>query len=163
MRYQKMKTKRNIIIFALLCIIAIGIGCIAAKWDTFSINKKVIQTVPTNEVIKSYSTTLSYSDLARNPEKYKGTKITAIGTVLQVMENGNKVDLRVAVAGNSDKVIMVTYNIGKDYKRILENDTITIRGVFGGLSTYNTILGAEVTVPVISGDYVTLENKLINP
>jgi excinuclease UvrABC helicase subunit UvrB len=149
---------KYIIIFVLLSVLAIGIGYGLAKYKKTS---AVIEVLPSTEIIKSYSNTdnLTYSQLSRSPEQCKGKKITIKGTVLQVIENGNDVALRVALNGDTNKVIYVAYKIGGDYKRILENDNVAIMGISNGLFTYQSSLNTDITIPLVNADYVILSNN----
>jgi excinuclease UvrABC helicase subunit UvrB len=149
---------KYIIIFVLLSVLAIGIGYGLAKYKKTS---AVIEVLPSTEIIKSYSNTdnLTYSQLSRSPEQCKGKKLTIKGTVLQVIENGNDVALRVALNGDTNKVIYVAYKIGGDYKRILENDNVAIMGISNGLFTYQSSLNTDITIPLVNADYVILSNN----
>ena len=73
-----------------------------------------------------YNTGITYEQLARTPDDYKGKNITLTGEVIQVVEGDDETDLRVAVDGNYDNVIMVGYDPDiMNGSRILENDKIT--------------------------------------
>lgn len=41
-------------------------------------------------------------------------------------------------------------------KRFLEDDIVTFYGTYDGLYTYETILGASVTIPSVTARYMTL-------
>ncbi|MDR3593563.1 hypothetical protein [Clostridium sp.] len=153
--------KKYIISFITIIIlgaIAIGIGYGLAKYKKTS---AVIEVLPSTDIIKSYSNTdnLTYVQLSRSPEQYKGKKVTIKGTVLQVIENGNDVALRVALNGDMNKVVYVTYVVGSDYKRILENDNVAIMGISNGLFTYQSPLNTDITIPSVNADYVILGNN----
>lgn len=94
---------------------------------------------------------LSYSDVSRNPDSYKGRKAVISGTVIQVQE------------GMLDSVIMrvqtpygiwyVTYVRPEGESRILENDQITCYGECNGVETYIAVLGNQVTIPSMRMEY----------
>jgi len=44
---------------------------------------------------------------------------------------------------------MVTYNKGIVEGRVLDKDIVTLYGKYYGLTTYKTVLGAEMTIPKI--------------
>jgi len=150
--------KKIIIIFIPLSILAMCIGYALARPKIF-VKQTVIETIPSTQIMQTYNTKLSYVQLERSPEQYKGAKTTAMGTVVQVSEDGNNVTLRVALNGDDNKIFMATYTTGKDYKRILENDFVTIRGVSNGIYTYKSALDTDITIPLFSVDYITLGNN----
>ena len=51
-----------------------------------------------------YNTGITYNQLARTPDEYKGKKVKFYGRVAQVME-GEEIHLRIAVSGNYNNVI----------------------------------------------------------
>lgn len=144
--------KKYVIIFILLSILSVFIGYVAAK----SRNSNVIESLPSTEIMNTYNLKVSYSDLSRSPKTYKSKKLIVQGKVIQVIEGGNKVSLRVEIANNPDKVVFATYTTGKDYKRIIENDVVTIFGVSQGLCAYESALNTEITIPSVSVDYIVL-------
>lgn len=100
---------------------------------------------------KGYETGITYNQLARTPDDYEWKKVKFTGRVLQVLE-GDEVNLRIAVNGNSDTVILVYYRPSITEVRVLERDNITIYGVFQGLHTYKSVMGASITIPLIRVD-----------
>lgn len=101
--------------------------------------------------------TVQYKDVERNPEQYKGKKIKVSGKVIQVMESGSSVTLRVSDARDSDNIWYVTYKRSENEARILEDDNITLYGECRGVVTYTTILGSSVTIPGVNA--VIIEQK----
>jgi len=67
------------------------------------------------------------------------------------------VALRVASKGRYDDVVYVIYYRGSGEARILEDDKVTVYGTSKGLYTYETVMGAEVTIPMILADSVTVK------
>lgn len=103
---------------------------------------------------KGYKTGITYDQLARNPEEYRGKKVMFKGEVLQVSEVDSEIQIRLATKANkwggySDNVIYVYFDKSLLSGRILEDDIITIYGIARGLHTYTTVLGASVTLPLI--------------
>lgn len=96
-----------------------------------------------------FETGITYDQLARNPDDYKQKKVKFRGRVLQVIENNIMNELRLAVDGDSDKVLYVNYSSSLASSRILKGDTITVYGTASGIKTYTTIMGASVSVPNI--------------
>lgn len=104
----------------------------------------------------------SYEDIARNPQKVIGENAKVTGTVIQVLENGLSVVMRVNIAkqGNSynSNIVYVEYRRkSNDEDRILEGDIVDIYGTLNGLKTYNNVLGAEESLPFISAEYVDIK------
>ena len=51
----------------------------------------------------------------------------------------------------------VAYYRAAGEARILEDDRVTVYGTSRGLYTYETVMGAEVTIPFIWADSVTVK------
>lgn len=103
---------------------------------------------------KGYNTGISFDDLSRNPDSYEGKKVQFTGEVLQVTELTNEVQIRLATKANSwggysDDVIYLYFDSNLISSRILEEDIITIYGTSRGLHSYTTVLGANMTLPLI--------------
>lgn len=102
---------------------------------------------------------VSYSDLARNPDNYKSTKIKFTGKVVQVIGGDDSIGaLRVNVTKGKygyDDTIYVMY-VPDPSNRILEDDIISLYGVSTGLYSYTTVLGAQVTIPSVLAVYVDI-------
>ena len=103
---------------------------------------------------RGYDTGITYNQLARTPDDYEGEKVKFSGKVLQVMEGSSDVQIRLAVNGDYDKVVYGTYDKTIVSSRILEDDYITIMGTSGGLLTYESTMGASITIPSISIDKI---------
>ena len=103
---------------------------------------------------RGYDTGRTYNQLARTPDDYEGEKVKFSGKVLQVMEGSSDVQIRLAVNGDYDKVVYGTYDKTIVSSRILEDDYITIMGTSGGLLTYESTMGASITIPSISIDKI---------
>lgn len=99
------------------------------------------------EAKKGYDTGITYNQIARTPDDYKGKKIKFKGKVIQVMEGDGEVQIRLAVGGDYDKIIYGVYDSGIVSSRVLEDDNITIMGLSAGLLTYTSTMGGEITIP----------------
>lgn len=103
---------------------------------------------------KSYT----YNEIARNPESYKGYFAKFTGEVIQVMEDGDEYTLRVDITKGKygwDDTILVAYEKQDSSEpRILEDDVITMYGMLWGTHTYETVLGASVTIPLFFAEYI---------
>ena len=105
---------------------------------------------------------LEYKAMSRDPDTYEGNLYKFDGKILQVMEDSQSdgttlVSLRVATKGNYDNVVYVVYYRAAGEARILEDDRVTVYGTSNGLYTYETVMGAEVTIPLIWADSVTVK------
>lgn len=89
--------------------------------------------------------TVAYSDVERNPDTYKGTKIRVSGSVEQVIEGWfNSVTLRLDSNGDT---WVITYTHKEGESRILDGDYITVYGECDGVTSVTNILGAQMTYP----------------
>ena len=113
------------------------------------------------ESYKGQSVPIPYTDLVRNPDKYKGRRVVYTGSVVQVVfEQKNNVHLRVALTkgdfGVWDDIIYVTYSKPSGGDRILEGDIVQLWGEVKGLYTGKTIFGDFVAIPEVSARYLTI-------
>lgn len=99
---------------------------------------------------------LDYKGVSRNPSDYTGRYVKFDGKVLQVMEDDSLVSFRIASKGNYDDVVYVSMTRPDSYSRILEDDKVTVSGVYFDLMTYETVMGASITIPWIWADLVAL-------
>lgn len=99
----------------------------------------------------------SYQDVARNPDAWEGHKVKFRGEVIQVMESNSDYTLRVNVTqeryGWSD-TIMVSYHATEGSPRILEDDVMTFFGTMAGMYSYESVMGATITVPLMHAQFV---------
>lgn len=107
-----------------------------------------------------YKTGITFDQIARTPDDYKGKKIEFTGKVLQVMEEDDYTEIRLAVDGDYDNVILV--DIDSDImngSRILEDDLVTVSGVSDGTTTYESTSGANITIPAMTAKIVNDQGK----
>lgn len=130
---------------------------ISKSRDEYNAKKKAEQEAKkAAEEKASYNTGITYKQLARTPEDYYGKKVKFTGTVLQVMEGGIETDLRIAINGDHDTVLFATYNTSISSVRILEDDNVTVYGIYTGIQNYQTVLGASRSIPGMSVDKIEL-------
>ncbi|MBQ1250187.1 MAG: toxin regulator [Clostridia bacterium] len=96
-----------------------------------------------------YETGITYDQLARTPDNYIGELVKFRGKVLQVVEGDAEINIRLAVNNNFDNVLFCGYSPDIVSSRILENDTITIYGESLGLYSYESTIGAQITIPAV--------------
>ena len=110
-----------------------------------------------------YSSDYSYNTIARDSESYKDTKVKYRGKVLQEGDSGQGLHyIRFAVDSNYDTVLFVTYDSGQVTGRILEDDILTIYGTVVGDYSYETVMGATVTLPWIHADIIDTSEVNMN-
>lgn len=113
---------------------------------------------------KNSCKTISFKELSRNPDKYEGNKYKFTGEVIQSTQNtlwGVTIySLRINVTktdyGWTD-TIYATVTVNSDEDRILEDDVITIWGECDGLYTYESVMGASISLPKIDIEYYTIK------
>lgn len=110
---------------------------------------------------KAICSSVSYEDIARKPNEYMGETVVFSGKVIQVLEEGKDVMLRVNVTegefGIWDDTIYVEYRRKSDNEsRILEDDIVTLYGEIQGIKNYTAILGNQVSVPHLKAEYIEL-------
>lgn len=121
------------------------------------------KSISKSEYIKMCKS-IDYASLARNPNSYKGQYFTFTGEVVQVLQKGNGVNLRVNVTEETlfdsifytDTIYVVAF-LHEDGDRILEGDIITLYGECMGLHSYTTVLGDQASIPRIDAEYWNLE------
>lgn len=97
-----------------------------------------------------YDTGITYDQLARTPDDYIFEKVKFRGKVIQVMEGDGITQIRLAVNDNYDTVLYGEFDVSILDSRILEDDTITVRGLSTGLLTYESTMGGSISIPGIS-------------
>lgn len=113
--------------------------------------------------------TYTYKEIARNPNNYIDKKAKFEGKVIQVVENGNNVVLRVNVTKEENQfaedgylysdTIYVEYTRKTDNEsRILNDDIITMYGVLNGTKSYDSVLSGNITVPFLIAEYIDIQN-----
>lgn len=101
-----------------------------------------------------YDTGITYDQLARNPDDYLFEKVKFRGTVIQVMEGDGQTQIRLAVNDDYDLILFAEFDAAVLDSRILEDDTITIRGLSSGLITYESTMGGSISIPGVIIDQI---------
>lgn len=104
-----------------------------------------------------YNTNISYNDVARNPDSYMFKLGKFSGEVVQVIEGDGNYNLRVAVNGNYNNMLLVEYDPSILDVRILENDQVIIYGTNAGTISYESTLGATITIPSMLADKIEIK------
>ena len=130
---------------------------IVAKWKAAEETKKLELAAKKAEEEKvAYDTGITYEQLARTPDDYKGKKAKFTGKVVQLVEGNGENDLRIAVDGDYNNILYVTYDPKIMSTRILENDYVTIKGTSSGIYSYKSTLGKKISVPLMQVDQINL-------
>lgn len=116
--------------------------------DSSSVSSSSSSSNSSSDDLSSYNTGITYDQLARTPKQYKGQKVTFTGEVVQVIEDSGYTELRLAVNGDSDNIILVDLkNKILNGSRVLENDLVTVYGESYGLTSYKSTQGEKITIP----------------
>lgn len=119
--------------------------------------KEAEEKAKKEEEAKGYDTGITYDELARNPDKNKGKKVTFTGTVIQVIRGDGEDEYRVSVKDDYKKVIYVTYIPKEGENKILENDKVIIRGVSIGEISYQSTMGGKISIPGIEAHSIEIK------
>ncbi|WP_270333164.1 hypothetical protein [Ligilactobacillus acidipiscis] len=103
-----------------------------------------------------YKTNITWEQLSRNTDQYKGESVKYTGTVFQV-QNGDSDDdtdiLLLAINDNTEQLLCVEISDSvKIDGNVLEDDNVTVSGTFLGRINYETTLGDNNTVPAMEAE-----------
>jgi len=144
-------------------VIALGVNSVDSNYPgSEDASAKAALTSPV-DYKASCSSSITYDDAARTPDKYSGTRVHFKGEVIQVMENNGDNAYRINVTEgqyeNWSDTIYVKFSLPDGDSRILENDNVDIYGELNGLQTYKTVFGSTVTVPFLNAQYIDAIEK----
>lgn len=135
-----------------------GTGKLYSKDGQVIYDGEFINGVPNETTFKNQSIDIAYSDLARNPDIYEGKLVKFTGKVIQVSEGDNNyAKYRVAVNDDLNFIFLATYTRKDNESRVLEGDSIDTWGIFNGLISYTSIMGAKITIPDIDVNYLSIK------
>ena len=113
---------------------------------------------------KNSCSNYSYNEVARHPDQYVGERVHFRGEVVQVLQDGDSFELRVNVTSSggyytywSDTVYVVYTRENASEGKILEDDIIDFYGEFYGEISYESVLGATITIPCVIAKYIDLD------
>ena len=104
-----------------------------------------------------YYTYLQYSDLSYGSINLVGTRVAVTGKILQnakAAQEGYAGYLRLAVRGENEDVLFVTYHDDVVSADLEEGGQITVYGRCVGYYTYESKTGEEVEIPWMMGDHI---------
>lgn len=123
--------------------------------ETMGVEDQVSEAAKQESMKAEYSSDYSYNTIARDSNSYKDTKVKFRGKVLQEGSSGDGINyIRLAVDSNYDTVLFVTYTSDQVSVRILEDDILTIYGTVVGDYSYETVMGATMTLPWVHSDMI---------
>lgn len=102
---------------------------------------------------------LNYARLARVPENFIGQRIQFKGTVLQVQGSRREgYDIRIATNENGFDDVIYLYAGPESLQNmnILDGDRLDVKGEIQGDYTYTTVLGNNITLPLVIADKVSI-------
>lgn len=105
-----------------------------------------------------YRTDISFESLSRKPDDYIGKKIAVSGNVIEVFDSGDEKGLRIEVDGDFEKIMRVFYDPNLLNIRILEEDQVTVYGVYGGIDKYTAVLGNTIEIPYVDADKINVDS-----
>ncbi len=101
-------------------------------------------------MLKTTAKKVSYAELSKNPDSYKGTSVKFTGQILQILESNGQGVIRLSVTNlgygtwSSDDVVYVTYTGHNDF---VNGDVVTVYGVLQGSYTYTSQANYQITLP----------------
>lgn len=102
--------------------------------------------------------TYTYDEIARNPDDYQFQAAKFRGKVIQVMEDGDNISMRLNITKGrytwSDTIYVQYSRTDPSEGRILEDDIITVYGLMMGTVTYKSVLGSSITIPAMLCSYI---------
>ncbi len=99
------------------------------------------------EDVSMFKSDVSYDEIARHPNDYDGELLTYSGEVAQVIEGDGTTELRIAVDGDYGSIIYGIYDNRILDSRLLEDDKIQFYGESCGIVSYQSTLGATMSIP----------------
>lgn len=98
--------------------------------------------------------TVSYEELFRNSDKYKGQFVRLKGQVIQVLGDPGNWNLRVNVTPNGSEpyvyYVDTVYVFSYSNERVIDKDIIEFTAQANGVYTYQSTFGSDVTIPSLT-------------
>lgn len=130
------------------------------KYEEQTCTLSVTCTTVTPDAYKAQCQDISYDALARTPDNYTGQFIRFTGKIIQVLDEGDSATYRIDVTqgdyGIWDDTVLVSYEYKEGGSRFLKDDIVTFYGMYAGLYTYKSTLGANITIPNVYAEYIDL-------
>lgn len=119
-------------------------------------------TTQTPEMYKASCQSISFEELSRNPDSYIGTPVKMQGEIIQVLEGSGSTQFRINVTKTGsyytywEDTVLIEYSYSSGEGRYLEDDIVTFYGEYLGLISYESVMGATITVPAVEVEYMEL-------
>jgi hypothetical protein len=150
----------------------LGVGAVVAI--AASTPSKPLQSQPTKQVseeitvqeIKSSAISVSWDQLARDPDRHRAKVVVLRGKVVQSVQNGSNYTLRVDVAPDtfSNQIVYVEYlRRSPSEPRILEGDQVQLWGPYFGIYSYKAVLGKTIQIPRVVAQIVEDQGPYVRP
>jgi hypothetical protein len=113
----------------------------------------------TEQSFKNSCEIISFTDLARYPDKYTSKPVVFIGEIIQVIQDGNFYTFRINVTNKGSyytDTVLVYYTKNENEGNFLDDDIVQLWGTFGGQTSYSSILGQKITIPFVYANYMSL-------
>lgn len=94
---------------------------------------------------------LDFKQLDKNPDKHSGELVKYSGRIVQIIEGESTSDIRLGLGEYGSDVVYIYFD---DVTEFVEDDNITVYGEVEGSYTYDTAVGGQMTVPLISADII---------
>jgi hypothetical protein len=143
-----------------LKVVAIVVGCfvlvsmLVVNIEPPSTKEDIARAQQHEQDVKGRARTIAYETLARSPDNYKGQAVMFRGKVIQAVESGRSVMLRINVSQKDyswrDTIYVDYRKKASDEPRILEDDIVTLWGEYQGIKSYQAVFGNTVQIPHIS-------------
>jgi hypothetical protein len=144
-------------IIALALPVALTVHEVAAQTVVATANSyvKLAATDTKAEPAKVEKAEFNYRAFSRDPKKYTGKLVTITGKVLQVIEDEDDLNMRVATNGSYENIVFVTYTRkSADESRVLDDDRVVITGKFEGIHSYKSVGAGPVSIPHVEADTI---------
>lgn len=100
-----------------------------------------------------------YVDYARRPKEHLNESISFSAKVVQAIEGDTTSAYRLAVDSDSDCVIYTEIANSDRSIRILEDDKVNVIATFTGIMSYESTLGATITVPQCTASSIEIPGR----
>jgi hypothetical protein len=137
------KVGKELFTIAFFCFLAWGVYTIFfTDFSFFEENVDVVELKQNIEYVE-------YDDLLRYPEENKDKAMQWEGRVVQVMENGIRLNVRNELLASDIIYISLKSDQAKSTS-VLEDDYIKVIGLTAGNFTYKAVLGHSITIPKLN-------------
>lgn len=106
------------------------------------------------EEAAGYQTGITFDDLNRYPDKYKGKKVCFSGFLVQVVEEASIYHCRFAINESPDEIIFIDIPKNLSDKRLIQWDPLTIYGVSDGIFHYTSSDNIPFAIPYVKVDRI---------